>query len=59
LKEFLWKAFVDAFEVSMPWLLEFIDSLIAKIPQDLNAEVVAEDDEIEVIVFEAMSYGVM
>ena len=42
-----------AFEVSMPWLLEFIDSLIAKIPQDLNAEVVAEDDEIEVIVFEA------
>lgn len=42
-----------AFEVSMPWLLEFIDGLIAQLPENLNAEVVAEDDEIEVIVLEA------
>jgi transposase-like protein len=42
-----------AFEVSMPWLLEFIDSLIKELPENLNAEVVAEDDEIEVVVLEA------
>jgi len=42
-----------AFEVSMPWLLEFIDGLIAQLPENLNAEVFAEDDEIEVIVLEA------
>jgi IS1 family transposase len=42
-----------AFEVSMPWLLEFIDGLIAQLPENLNAEVVAEDDEIEVVVLEA------
>lgn len=41
------------FDVSMPWLLEFIDGLIQEIPQDLNAEVVQEDDEIEVVVLEA------
>ena len=41
------------FEVSMPWLLELIDALIEEIPQDLNAEVVQEDDEIEVVVLEA------
>ena len=29
------------FEVSMPWLLAFIDSLISELPEDLNAEVVA------------------
>lgn len=42
-----------AFEVSMPWLLEFIDSLIEELPENLNAEVVAENDEIEVVVLEA------
>jgi len=42
-----------AFEVSMPWLLEFITSLIKELPENLNAEVVAEDDEIEVVVLEA------
>jgi IS1 family transposase len=35
-----------AFEVSMPWLLEFMDDLIAELPENLNAEVVAEDDEL-------------
>lgn len=37
----------------MPWLLEFIDDMIKELPENLNAEVVAEDDEIEVIVLEA------
>jgi IS1 family transposase len=41
------------FEVSMPWLLEFIDSLVGELPEDLNAEVVTEDDEIEVVLLEA------
>lgn len=41
------------FDVSMPWLLELIDDLIDKIPQDLNAEVVQENDEIEVVVVQA------
>lgn len=41
------------FEVSMPWLLEFLDDIIQEIPQDLNAEVVEENDEIEVVVLEA------
>jgi IS1 family transposase len=37
----------------MPWLLEFIDRLIAELPEHLNAEVVTEDDEIEVVLLEA------
>lgn len=37
----------------MPWLLELIDDLIQEIRKDLNAEVVKEDDEIEVVVLEA------
>jgi len=41
------------FDVSMPWLLEFIDSLIATLPENLNAEVVEEDDKLEVVVLEA------
>lgn len=41
------------FDVSMPWLLELIDGLIKEIPQDLNAEVVQENDEIEVVVLQA------
>jgi IS1 family transposase len=41
------------FDVSMPWLLELIDGLIEDIPQDLNAEVVQENDEIEVVVLQA------
>ena len=41
------------FDVSMPWLLEFIENLIAELPQDLNAAVVHENDEIEVVVLEA------
>lgn len=41
------------FDISMPWLLEFINGLIAELPENLNAEVVAENDEIEVVVLEA------
>lgn len=40
------------FDVSMPWLLEFITSLINKLPENLNAEVVQENDEIEVVVLD-------
>lgn len=42
-----------AFDVSMPWLLEFIDTLIKRLPEDLRAEVISEDDDIEVIIFQA------
>jgi len=41
------------FDVSMPWLLEFISGLIQELPENLNAEVVHENDEIEVVVLEA------
>lgn len=41
------------YDVSMPWLLEFIDSLIAQLPENLNAQVVTEDDELEVVLLEA------
>ena len=41
------------FDVSMPWLLGFIDEIVATLPQDLNAEVVQENDDIEVILLEA------
>ena len=37
----------------MPWLLEFINGLIQALPENLNAEVVQENDEIEVVVLEA------
>ncbi len=41
------------FDISMPWLLEFISGLIQQLPENLNAEVVHENDEIEVVVLEA------
>jgi len=41
------------FDVSMPWLLGFIDEIVAMLPQDLNAEAVQENDDIEVILTEA------
>ena len=37
----------------MPWLLNFISDLIQELPENLNAEVVHENDEIEVVVLEA------
>jgi len=47
------------FDLSMPWLLKFIDSLIQELPENLNAEVVAENNEIEVVGLGQMSCGVM
>jgi len=41
------------FNVSMPWLLGFIDEIVATLPEDLNAQVVKENDEIEVVLLEA------
>lgn len=36
------------FNISMPWLLDFIDSIIKTLPEDLNAEVPdSKEDEIE------------
>ena len=41
------------FDVSMHWLLKSIQNLTGKLPQALNAEVVQENDEIEVVVLQA------
>jgi len=41
------------FNVSMPWLLGFIDEVVAALPENLNAQVVKEDDDIEVVLLEA------
>lgn len=41
------------FDVSMSWLLGFINSLIAELPEDLNAEIFKEDEDIDVVVLEA------
>lgn len=41
------------FDVSMPWLLNLINEVIQELPENLNAEVVQENDEIEVVVLEA------
>jgi transposase-like protein len=41
------------FDISMPWLLEFINGVIAELPENLNAEVVSENDEIEVALLQA------
>ena len=40
------------FDVSMPWLLEFMDKTVRSLPEDLNAEVVAENEDFEVVVLE-------
>ena len=40
------------FSVSMPWLLKFIDEVIADLPDDLNATLTSDNEEFEVAVFE-------
>lgn len=41
------------FDVSMPWLLDFIDTIIEELPENLNAEVsVSEQDELELVKLE-------
>ncbi|CUI16882.1 transposase [Candidatus Protochlamydia naegleriophila] len=39
------------FNVSMPWLLKFIDEIIHELPENLNANVI-ENEELEVATFE-------
>lgn len=41
------------FNVSMPWLLEFMEQTFQSLPEDLNATVIAENDEFEVLILEA------
>ena len=33
------------FDISMPWLLDFISDLIQELPENLNAEVLHENDQ--------------
>lgn len=40
------------FDVSMPWLLGFMEKTFQSLPEDLNATVIAENDEFEVAVLE-------
>ena len=42
------------FNISMPWLLDFIDEVIKTLPEDLNAEVSDNQDaEVELVKLEA------
>ena len=41
------------FDVSMPWLLEFMQETVAALPDNLNADVVADNEEFEVVVLES------
>ncbi|CUI18156.1 transposase (plasmid) [Candidatus Protochlamydia naegleriophila] len=40
------------FDVSMPWLLGFMEKTFQSLPEDLNATIIAENDEFEVAVLE-------
>lgn len=40
------------FDVSMPWLLGFMEKTFEALPDDLNATIIAENDEFEVVVIE-------
>ena len=40
------------FDVSMPWLLGFMETIFQTLPEDLNATVITENDEFEVAVIE-------
>jgi hypothetical protein len=40
------------FDVSMPWLLGFMEEIFHALPENLNATMIAENDEFEVIVLE-------
>ena len=40
------------FDVSTPWLLEFMEKTFQSLPEDLNATVIAENDEFEVLLLE-------
>lgn len=40
------------FDVSMPWLLEFMEQTFQALPEDLNATILVENNEFEVLVLE-------
>lgn len=40
------------FDVSMPWLLGFMEKIFETLPEDLNASIIAENDDFEVAVVE-------
>jgi transposase-like protein len=40
------------FDVSMTWLLEFMEKTFQQLPEDLNASVIAQNDEFEVFIIE-------
>jgi hypothetical protein len=39
--------------VSLPWLLAFMQETFEKLPDNLNATVVADNEEFEIVVLEA------
>jgi transposase-like protein len=41
------------FDVSMPWLLDFMEKAFQSLPENLNATVLAENEDFEVFVLEA------
>lgn len=41
------------FDISMSWLLDFMEQTFQALPENLNATVIAENDEFEVFVLEA------
>lgn len=41
------------FEVSMPWLLWFMEKTFQSLPDDLNATILEENDELEEAILEA------
>ena len=40
------------FDVSMPWLLAFMENIFQSLPDDLNATIIAENEEFEIAVLE-------
>lgn len=41
------------FDISMPWLLEFMEQAFLSLLEDLNATIIVENDEFKVFVLEA------
>ncbi len=40
------------FDISMPWLLEFMEKTFQSLPENLHAGIIAENDEFEVLILE-------
>ena len=43
----------------LAYQLQFVDEVVATLPKDLNAQVVKEDDDIELVLLRPMNNGVM